>query len=59
MRYIYLLKMIQCPVCGSREVYTIVGGYIGEIYRCKKCGYSGAFVIETDEDSEDDRDPEK
>jgi transposase-like protein len=59
MRYIYLLKMIRCPVCGSSDLYTIVGGYIGEIYRCKKCGYSGAFVIETDEDSQDSGNTEK
>jgi transposase-like protein len=59
MRYIYLLKMIRCPVCGSSDLYTIVGGYIGEIYRCKKCGYSGAFVIETDEDSQDAGNTEK
>jgi len=59
MRYIYLLKMIRCPVCGSSEIYKIVGGYIGEIYRCKKCGYSGAFIIEMDEDSENVQNPEK
>jgi transposase-like protein len=51
--------MIRCPVCGSSDIYTIVGGYIGEIYRCKKCGYSGAFVIETDEDSQDAGNTEK
>ena len=51
--------MIRCPICGSSEIYTIVGGYIGEIYRCKKCGYSGSFVVEVDdEDLEVDKDPD-
>jgi transposase-like protein len=52
MRYIYLLQMIQCPVCGSRDIYRIVGGVMGELYRCKHCGYSGAFVIEEDDDTD-------
>jgi len=38
--------MIRCPVCMSRDIYRVAGGYIGEIHRCKRCGYVGAFVIE-------------
>ncbi|MCC7567120.1 MAG: transposase [Methanoregulaceae archaeon] len=42
--------MLRCPVCGSREIYPIVGGYIGQIYRCKSCKYRGSLVVETDEE---------
>jgi transposase-like protein len=45
--------MIRCPVCRSTEIYRLVGGYIGEIYRCKRCGYSGSLVIEEDEEHEE------
>jgi transposase-like protein len=45
--------MIRCPVCGSRDIYRPVGGVMGEMYRCKKCGYSGALVIETDEEPDE------
>ena len=44
--------MIRCPVCGSRDIYRPVGGVLGEMYRCKKCGYTGALVIETDEEQD-------
>lgn len=44
--YIYVFTMIRCPVCMSRDIYRVAGGYIGEIHRCKRCGYVGAFVIE-------------
>ncbi|MHC1596766.1 MAG: hypothetical protein ACXQT3_00460 [Methermicoccaceae archaeon] len=40
---------LRCPVCGSAEVYEVAGGYVGNIYRCKRCGYSGALVIEANE----------
>ncbi len=42
--------MIRCPACGSREIYRVAGGCMGEFYRCKKCGYTGALVVEVDED---------
>jgi transposase-like protein len=38
-----------CPVCASSELYYELGGYMGYIYHCKKCGYSGPFVIEANE----------
>lgn len=38
-----------CPVCGSTELYYELGGYMGYIYHCKKCGYTGAFVLEANE----------
>lgn len=30
------------------------GGYGGMIYRCKECGYTGAFVVEVDDDTDSD-----
>jgi transposase-like protein len=38
--------MIRCPVCNSRDIYVLVGGYIGQVYRCKSCGYRGSLVVE-------------
>jgi DNA-directed RNA polymerase subunit RPC12/RpoP len=49
--------MIRCPVCGSRELFRVVGGCMGELYRCKQCGYSGALVVEVDEDPISDARP--
>jgi len=40
--------MFYCPRCKSGEIYPVVGGYIGQVYLCKKCGYRGSFVLETD-----------
>jgi ribosomal protein L37AE/L43A len=42
--------MLCCPKCGSIEVYEEIGGYAGTIYRCKKCGYRGALILEVDEE---------
>jgi len=44
--------MLRCPKCGSIRIHAVIGGYAGWIYRCKECGYEGAFVIDYDEDSE-------
>ena len=41
--------ILCCPVCQSTEVYAVAGGYVGQVYRCKKCGYRGSFVLEVDE----------
>jgi transposase-like protein len=41
--------VLCCPNCQSIEVYEVVGGYTGQIYRCKNCGYRGSFVLEIDE----------
>jgi hypothetical protein len=38
--------MLCCPRCGGTGVYEEIGGYAGTIYRCKKCGYRGAFILE-------------
>ena len=40
--------MFYCPVCKSQEVYPAAGGYIGQVYLCKDCGYRGSFVLEVD-----------
>jgi len=42
--------MLRCPACGSADLYEVLGGYAGTVYRCKKCGYTGSFVIESDEE---------
>lgn len=42
--------MLRCPRCGSPEIYEVLGGYAGTMYRCKKCGYTGSFVVESEED---------
>jgi transposase-like protein len=41
--------ILCCPECRSIEVYEVAGGYVGQVYRCKKCGYRGSFVLEIDE----------
>jgi len=43
--------MIRCPRCNSKEIYAVAGGYGGNYYRCKKCGYAGALVIEYEDDT--------
>ncbi len=49
--------MIYCPVCKSPEVFPAAGGYIGQVYQCKDCGYRGSFVLEVD-DFESPSEPE-
>ncbi len=39
-----------CPVCGSTDLYYEAGGYTGNIYHCKNCGYMGALIVEADEE---------
>jgi hypothetical protein len=41
--------MFYCPKCKSQEIYPVVGGYVGQVYLCKDCGYRGSFVLEIDE----------
>jgi len=45
-----MMYMLCCPKCRSIEVYEDLGGYTGTIYRCKKCGYRGALILEVDEE---------
>jgi len=46
-----------CPMCGSLHLYYEAGMVTGQKYHCKRCGYIGSLVIETDE--EDLKDWEK
>gem|GEM_PF-644031 len=48
-----------CPSCRSTEVYPVAGGYIGQVYRCKACGYRGSFVLELEDTEEPASPPEK
>jgi hypothetical protein len=41
--------MLCCPRCRSLSIYVETGGYTGNIYHCKKCGYRGALVLEIEE----------
>jgi transposase-like protein len=41
--------MLYCPACKSHEIYAVAGGYIGQVYLCKDCGYRGSFVLEIDD----------
>ncbi|MDO8840866.1 hypothetical protein [Methanocalculus sp.] len=42
--------MRRCPQCGSSDLYQAAGGYLGSEYRCKRCGYRGAFIVESEEE---------
>jgi transposase-like protein len=41
--------MFYCPACKSQEIFAVAGGYVGQIYLCKDCGYRGSFVLEIDD----------
>lgn len=48
------LKKIEiCPVCKSPDIFLYMGGQLGMLYRCKKCGYTGPIVLEKDIDEND------
>lgn len=42
--------MLCCPVCKSRNIFPVAGGYIGQVYLCKDCRYRGSFVLEVDDE---------
>ena len=42
--------MRRCPQCGSSDLFQLAGGYLGAEYRCKRCGYRGAFIVESEEE---------
>jgi len=46
------VKRLHCPICSSTDVWVVTGGYTGCVYRCKRCGYHGALVIEYEEQDE-------
>ncbi len=39
-------KVLVCPVCNSTDIVYYMGGELGYQYRCKNCGYIGAFIFE-------------
>ncbi len=41
------MKKKICPMCKSDNLTLDIGGQTGK-YRCKKCGYLGPIVIESD-----------
>ncbi len=45
--------MLCCPVCKSRDIFPVAGGYMGQVYLCKNCKYRGSFVLEVDDDAVD------
>jgi transposase-like protein len=45
--------MLCCPVCKSRDIFPVAGGYMGQVYLCKRCKYRGSFVLEVDDDAGD------
>jgi len=45
-------RTLHCPDCDSTNIYVPTGGYTGNYYHCKDCGYEGALVIEHDDDED-------
>ncbi|UUX93070.1 TFIIB-type zinc ribbon-containing protein [Methanoplanus endosymbiosus] len=43
-------RVLHCPDCNSTNIYIPAGGYTGNYYHCKDCGYEGALVIEYDDE---------
>jgi len=35
-----------CPKCKSSDIFLYLGGDLGILYKCKKCGYLGPLVLE-------------
>ena len=46
-------RTLHCPRCDSTNIYIPIGGYTGNYYHCKDCGYEGALVIEYECEDED------
>ena len=51
--------MLHCPRCGSTRIYLLAGGFTGYQYRCKACGYEGAFVVTSPEKKEEEDETEE
>ncbi|HQC33799.1 MAG TPA: hypothetical protein PLG95_03615 [Methanoculleus sp.] len=47
------MNRLHCPVCNATEIFEATGGCTGRLYRCKRCGYRGALVIEYDDEEHD------
>ena len=42
------MRILECPTCGSNDIYYEAGMITGQKYKCVRCGYLGSFVIERD-----------
>jgi uncharacterized protein (DUF983 family) len=40
------VKTTICPECGSTDMYYEAGLITGYVYHCKRCDYTGSFVVE-------------
>lgn len=40
-----------CTMCRSRRVHLWLGRGGGQMYKCPKCGYIGAAVVEFDDET--------
>ncbi|MFH1544715.1 MAG: hypothetical protein ABIE23_01295 [archaeon] len=38
-----------CPQCYSTELYWFMGGRLGDIYKCRECGYQGIALVGDEE----------
>jgi hypothetical protein len=45
-------ERLHCPICQSSDIFWVVGGYLGNLYRCKRCGYQGSLILEYEDDSD-------
>ncbi|MDD1705047.1 MAG: hypothetical protein LUP97_07490 [Methanoregula sp.] len=41
--------MLFGPSSKGDQIFAVAGGDIGQISLCRKCGYRGSFVPETDD----------
>ncbi|MBN2331374.1 MAG: hypothetical protein JXC85_06165 [Candidatus Aenigmarchaeota archaeon] len=46
--------MLRCPKCKSGSISLWMGGKLGMIYFCKRCGYRGPIVVEEGPGRQDD-----
>jgi transposase-like protein len=47
-------RVLTCPHCGSADLYFEAGLITGQKYHCKRCDYIGSFVIEIEEENEEE-----
>jgi predicted RNA-binding Zn-ribbon protein involved in translation (DUF1610 family) len=45
---------VFCPKCKGKNIYPVPNyGILPTTYRCRDCGYEGAFVLELEVEDED------
>ncbi len=37
-------ELLVCPACGSTDMRWLLGGKLGDQYKCTKCNYQGIAV---------------